>query len=212
MKNKYLWTAVLLAILLGVAFGTLHAYSVASHKAERDTFNGRLITNPTEAVKAEFKPIGEPTIILAEEEKKECVRIYDDGIPTEVRESAEKWGEVYNICPEFIEALAYQESRFIPDIVSDDGSCVGICQINESCHKERMKRLGVTDLTDIDQNIKVAADYLSEIFQEHDGEPETVLMIYNGDSRWKKGKTSKYAREIVERSMEYERKHGKKDI
>lgn len=208
MKNKYFWTAAILAILLGISFGALHAYSVASHKAERDTFDGRLITKPAEEIKAEYKAIKEPRIIFAKEET-DFMRVYDDGIPQEVQESAEKWGEVYNICPEFIEALAYQESRFIPDIVSADGSCIGLCQINRSCHRERMKRLGVTDLTDVDQNIEVAADYLWEIFQEHDGEPETVLMIYNGDGSWEKGHVSAYAKSIVKRSEDYERIHGK---
>lgn len=208
MKNKYFWTALVLEILLGVSFGALHAYSVAAHKAQRDTLSGRLITKPAEEVKSEYKAIEEPKIIFAKEET-DFIRTYDDGIPQEVKESAERWGQFYNICPEFIEALAYQESRFDSDVVSADGSCVGLCQIKASCHKKRMERLGVTDLTDIDQNIEVAADYLWEIFQEHDGEPETVLMIYNGDSRWTSGYISTYAREIVEKSQDYERMHGK---
>lgn len=210
MKNKYLWTALLLAILLGIAFGACHAFSVSRHRtdAQIDTFNELMVNVPTPEVKSEYKPISQPKVVFAKEET-DFVRVHDDGIPTEVKEAAEKWGEVYNICPEFIEALAYQESRYQADAVSADGSCVGICQINQGCHKKRMKRLGVTDLTDIDSNIHVAADYLAEIFVEHDGEPEIVLMIFNGDSSWQKGRTSAYAKEIVERSAELERLHGK---
>lgn len=210
MKNKYLWTALLLAILLGIAFGACHAFSVARHRtdAQIDTFSELMVNAPSPEVKSEYKPISQPKVVFAKEET-DFVRVHDDGIPTEVRESAEKWGEVYNICPEFIEALAYQESRYKSDVVSADGSCIGICQINQGCHKKRMERLDVTDLTDIDQNIHVAADYLAEIFVEHDGEPEIVLMIYNGDSSWQRGRTSAYAKEIVERSAELERLHGK---
>ena len=210
MKNKYLWTALLLAILLGIAFGACHAFSVARHRtdAQIDTFSELMVNVPTPEIKSEFKPIEQPKVVFAKEET-DFVRVHDDGIPTEVRESAEKWGEVYNICPEFIEVLAYQESRYKSDVVSADGSCIGICQINQGCHKKRMERLDVTDLTDIDQNIHVAADYLAEIFVEHDGEPEIVLMIYNGDSSWQRGRTSAYAKEIVERSAELERLHGK---
>lgn len=210
MKNKYLWTSILLAILLGIAFGACHAYSVSQHRsdAQIDTFGELMVNVPTPEVKSEFKSISQPKVVFAKEET-DVVRVHDDGIPTEVKEAAEKWGEVYNICPEFIEALAYQESRYQADVVSADGSCVGICQINQGCHKKRMKRLGVTDLTDIDSNIHVAADYLAEIFAEHDGEPEIVLMIFNGDSSWQKGRTSAYAKEIVERSAELERLHGK---
>ena len=210
MKNKYLWTALLLAILLGIAFGACHAFSVARHRtdAQIDTFSELMVNVPTPEVKSEYKLISQPKVVFAKEET-DFVRVHDDGIPTEVRESAEKWGEVYNICPEFIEALAYQESRYKSDVVSADGSCIGICQINQGCHKKRMERLDVTDLTDIDQNIHVAADYLAEIFVEHDGEPEIVLMIFNGDSSWQRGRTSAYAKEIVERSAELERLHGK---
>ena len=216
MKNKYLWTAVLLAILLGIAFGACHAFSVAQHRsdAQIDTFSELMANVPTPEVKSEFKAIEQPKVVFAKEET-DFIRNYDDGIPNEVKEAAEKWGEVYNICPEFIEALAYQESRYKPDVVSADGSCVGVCQINQGCHKNRMKRLGVTDLTDIDQNIHVAADYLAEIFAEHEDAAET-LYIYNGNSaglaeHLRTGEIkSAYVKEILERSEEYERLHCKK--
>ena len=210
-KNKMTWVAVLLAVLLGITCGTLHAYSVASHKAQKDTFSGQITNRTVETVLVEYEPLNEPQM-ASEAEVKEIVEVVSDGIPSEVKEYAEKYGAEYCICPELIEALAYQESRFIPDVVSADGSCVGICQINQKCHRARMKRLGVTDLTDAEQNIHVACDYLAEIFQEHDGDPEIVLMIYNGDSRWKNGKISRYAEEITERSMDYERLHGKRDF
>ena len=72
-----------------------------------------------------------------------------------------------------------------------------------------MNRLGVTDLTDVEGNIAVAADYLHVLFEEHPGDPEIALMIYNGDHSYKKGNISRYAQEIVNKSQELERKHGK---
>ena len=33
-------------------------------------------------------------------------------MPDEVRTACEKYGEIYNICPEFLEGIAYEESRF----------------------------------------------------------------------------------------------------
>ena len=39
-EKTYFWTAVLLAVLLGITCGVLHAYSVAEHKTVGDTFNG----------------------------------------------------------------------------------------------------------------------------------------------------------------------------
>ena len=215
-KNKMTWVAVLLAVLLGIAFGALHSYSVASHKAQKDTFSGQVTNRPTEMLKAEFEPIREPQA-YSSKEVLTAAEIVDDGIPSEVKEYAEKYGAEYCICPELIEALAYQESRFIPDVVSADGSCVGICQINQKCHRARMKRLGVTDLTDAEQNIHVACDYLAEILTEHEDIAET-LYIFNGNQTGLKryqetGEVkSAYVKEILERSMDYERLHGKRDF
>ena len=59
MKNKYLWTAVLLAILLGIAFGACHAFSVAQHRsdAQIDTFSELVVNVPTPQVTSEYKQI-----------------------------------------------------------------------------------------------------------------------------------------------------------
>jgi soluble lytic murein transglycosylase-like protein len=210
MKNKYFWTALLLAILCGILAGACHALSVAKHRtnAQIDTFNELVVNVPTPSVEAEFKAITKPEPVFAKDEV-DVVRKHDDGIPEEVKASAEKWGEVYNICPELIEALAYQESRFKADVVSADGMHIGLCQINPNCHSKRMKRLGVTDLKDIDGNIAVACDYLAELFMEYEGDPDIALMCYNGDYSWRSGHISRYANEILERSAELERLHGK---
>lgn len=130
----------------------------------------------------------------------------DPEIPDVIEEACITYGKEYGISPEFLEALIWQESRFIADVVSDDGKCIGLCQINQTCHKRRMKRLGVTDLTDERQNIAVACDYLAEIFKEHP-DPEEALCIYNGYN----GKTSKYARTIILKSEELKVKHERAD-
>ena len=130
----------------------------------------------------------------------------DPEIPDVIEEACITYGKQYGISPEFLEALIWQESRYIADVVSDDGKCIGLCQINQTCHKRRMKRLGVTDLTDERQNIVVACDYLSEIFAEHP-DPEEALCIYNGYH----GKTSKYARAIILKSEELKIKHERVD-
>ena len=213
-KNKMTWVAVLLAVLLGIACGCLHAYSVATHKAQKDTLSGRMTNRPIETITLEYEPIAQSQAVF-EGVEKEVIEIIDDGIPAEVKEACEKYGAEYFICPELIESLAYQESRFIADVVSADGVCVGACQINQKCHKARMKRLGVTDLKDAEQNIHVACDYLAEILTEHEDIAE-ALYIYNGNTSGleyyqRTGDVkSKYVNEILERSMEYEQLHGKR--
>lgn len=215
MKNKHYWISLLLAILCGMLAGACHIYSVETHKAQGDTFQAIVTHSPTPTPKAVYEPITEPKVVYARNDDIVINRIVDDGIPTEVKTAAEKWGKHYGICPELIEALAYEESRYISDVVSKDGSCIGLCQVNPKCHKNRMEKLGVTDLTDIDGNIAVATDYLEELFEEHEDVAE-VLYLYNGNVKGAQmlretGEVkSAYVLNILERSEDLEFAHGKK--
>ena len=113
----------------------------------------------------------------------------------------------YHICPELLEAMIEQESNGQADVVSAGGD-VGLLQINPKWHRERMDKLGVTDLTDPYSNIVVAADYLAELFEQYEDLP-MVLMTYNGSSdakwRWQSGSYTDYADTIMERTQELER-------
>lgn len=187
--------SIMLAILAGILAGCCHAYSVASHKASI------VHSEPThyiEQTETKEMPISADVKVIHRDE--------DPEIPDVIEEACITYGKEYGISPEFLEALIWQESRYVADVVSDDGKCIGLCQINQTCHKRRMKRLGVTDLTDERQNIVVACDYLSEIFAEHP-DPEEALCIYNGYN----GKTSKYARTIILKSEELKVKHERVD-
>lgn len=114
--------------------------------------------------------------------------------------------EQKDICPEFVQALIEQESNWKPD--ARNGDCVGLMQISEKWHQDRMEKYGVTDLTDPYDNILIGVDYLAELFRRYE-DPAMVLMIYNGDSRawryWETGEMSKYAAKILERAAELER-------
>ena len=109
-------------------------------------------------------------------------------------------------------AVIERESSGRATVVSEKG-CVGLMQVNPKYHTERMERLGVTDLMDIDGNIRVGADYLLELFEEH-GDIYLVLMCYNMGERkakelYEQGEYSKYAVSITERAAELEMLHGK---
>lgn len=136
----------------------------------------------------------------------------DTYISEEIQTVCIKYGEEYGICPELLMAVIEKESSGRPEVVSGMG-CVGLMQINPKYHTERMERLGVTDLTDIDGNVHMGTDYLVELFKEH-GDIYLVLMCYNmGESRAKKlyeaGEYSDYAVSIAQRSAELEMLHGK---
>lgn len=128
----------------------------------------------------------------------------------ELEEYIEAVCEPRHICPELIQAMIERESRWNPEAVN--GDCIGLMQISEHWHRERMERLGVTDLFDPYDNILVGVDYMAELFEKYE-DPGMVLMVYNGDIRAKDlqttGNLSEYAEWILTRSAELEREHGK---
>lgn len=134
----------------------------------------------------------------------------DDIVPIDVRIACDVWGEKYNICPELLEAIAYHESRFTQ--YAKNETCVGIMQVNTAAHGDRLKKLEVSDIYDIDCNVMVAADYLAELFAENE-DVSVVLGLYHGEKNAKRraesGNLSSYVRAILEKSEELERLHGK---
>lgn len=131
-------------------------------------------------------------------------------LPDEVQEICVKYGEEYCICPELLMAIVETESS--GKQYAENAGCKGLTQIYEKWHGDRMKKLSVTNIYDADGNIHVAADYLAELFEEHE-DAATVLMVYHGERnailKAERGEISSYANKILERSAELERLHGK---
>lgn len=131
-------------------------------------------------------------------------------VPEDVKEISEELGNTYNICPELIQAICWQESRFQAD--AENGGCVGIMQVSPKWHKGRMEELGVTDLTDTRQNMVVAVDYLANLVQDEE-DMEKALMCYHGESeiqeRLDAGEMSTYVEDILALSAELEKRNGK---
>lgn len=128
----------------------------------------------------------------------------------EVAELSCRVGEEFGVCPELLQAAAWQESRYQED--AEAGECSGLMQVSGCWHRERMERLGVADLHDPEGNMRVAADYLAELFARYE-DPGMVLMVYNGDSMAKEyqetGELSDYAAAVLEKSWQLEQEHGK---
>lgn len=118
--------------------------------------------------------------------------------------------EQRNICPELVEAMIEAESSWNPN--ARNGSCVGLMQVSENWHQDRMKKYGVTDLTDPYDNILIGVDYLHELFEKY-GAVEIVLAVYHGEKdaveKSLDGYMSEYTTGILERSAELERLRGK---
>lgn len=137
----------------------------------------------------------------------------DDEVPELIKGYCEEVGEIYDICPELLEAIAFYESRFIPDVKNNN--CWGMMQINVEIHEDRILSLGFDkkDMLDPLKSIVVAADILSELYETYEDGP-IVLMYYAGQQEaipgyLKNGKTTKYVTNVLDRSEMYERLHGK---
>ena len=112
-----------------------------------------------------------------------------------------------NVKPELVMSVIYHESRF--NSTAKTGNCLGLMQISTRWHKDRAKRLGVTDFYDPYSNILLGVDYLSDLTTQHE-DIRLVLMLYNMNHRtafklYKQGKTSKYALSVLDMAEKYKK-------
>ena len=161
-------------------------------KAEED--RKARIDNPYE-MRCEQGVIADPEAVLD---------FYQVNVPEDVKNYCEEAQKEFCVCAELLEAIAFAESSY--DSSAVNGDCLGLMQISTKWHQDRMSRLGVNDIYDTRGNIRVAADYLRELFQRYDGDLYKVLMTYNGDTS--EG-VSDYALEIEEIAIALELVHGK---
>ena len=137
-------------------------------------------------------------------EAQDVLDIYGVVVPEDIQIYCERAGAEFDICPEFLEAICWRESRFNPS--AENEGCSGLMQISTKWHQQRMVDLEVKDIYDGEGNIRVGASYLAELFEKYEGDVDEVLKEYNGDST--KG-VSAYAIEVMEISEALERVHGK---
>ena len=117
----------------------------------------------------------------------------------------------YQVSPELIMAMVETESNY--DVDAENGDCKGLMQVSQKWHKDRMDKLGVTDLYDPYSNILVGVDFISELSEDYQ-DIGLVLMLYNmkrstAFEMYEKGELSGYAKKILERSAELEKENGK---
>jgi hypothetical protein len=130
--------------------------------------------------------------------------ISSDGYITEdsLRTCCMYVGQQFDVDPAILMAFAKTESNYNVYAVgySDDR---GLCQIVPKYNKDRINKLGVTDIFDPIQNLSLCADLIREIQDSTYGyDLRFVAMSYNmGETRAKElyvqGTISKYARKII---------------
>ena len=92
-------------------------------------------------------------------------------------------------------AVIWQETDF-RNIEGDGGESYGYMQVQPKWHKERMERLGVTDLSDPYGNFLVGLDFLYELVGKY-GDVEKALVAYNQGEF--KGVVTEYASGVSEK-------------
>lgn len=89
-----------------------------------------------------------------------------------LRSACEESGVEYELAL----AVIRKETEY-RNISGDGGDSVGYMQVQEKWHRERMERLGVTDLSDPYSNFRVGCDYLAELLDKYP--LEEALTAYN---------------------------------
>ena len=124
----------------------------------------------------------EVTIIhipIEEEETREAIAFYPVPIDHDLQAYIIHTCEEYHIDPSIIVAMIDRESSFRSDAIGDSGESVGLMQVKERFHSDRMERLGVFDLLNPYQNVTVGIDYLAELHERYEGDIEMALMAFN---------------------------------
>lgn len=111
----------------------------------------------------------------------------------------------YGVKAELVEAMIETESK--GQATATCGSCQGLMQVSRRWHKDRMDRLGVTDLYDERGNILVGVDVLCAYHDQYGDDLYLVLGKYNGQSDCAEGVPNEYAQVIIDRAAELEQLH-----
>ena len=130
-------------------------------------------------------------------------------IPDEVQAAADKYAEEYGISSEILVATMRYESCYIPTV--ENGNCKGLMQVNVKVHKERIERLGITDIYDVDSNVHAGADLIAELYEEY-GDYGIVLGLYHGEKyairNGREGIYSSYTQKVLKKVAELEEQKG----
>lgn len=166
----------------------------------------------TEAQPEERHPIvvvqAEPEAVEEVVEEVIEVNYFDVPLSEEIQDHIFSECERCAISPALVIAIIEHESQYNASAVGDNGNSVGLMQIQERWHAERMDRLGCTDLLNPFENITVGVDLICELYNMNP-DVQWVLMAYNGGTgyanRMMEADTySDYAVEIAQRAEELE--------
>lgn len=96
----------------------------------------------------------------------------------------------YGISTNVVMGVIKKESSFTIKAMGDYGEAYGLMQIQKKWHKERMRKVGATDLLNCYDNVAVGIDYLAELYRSNGYSWHKTLMAYNGGQAYANRRTS----------------------
>lgn len=158
-------------------------------------------------IQQEESDIEPATLNIVKAEKSYIEKLEDVKLSAEMQQWIMSYAYERHISPFIVFAIIEKESDYDADAVGDAGESIGLMQIQEKWHQERMEELGLSNLWDSQQNIQVGIDYLMELLGENP-DMEWVLNAYNGGRTYadrKKDTHTEYATYILTRASELEK-------
>lgn len=100
-----------------------------------------------------------------------------EGVSEAKKDYIQVTAEQYGLDPNLIRAVISVESHGNTNAIGDNGESYGLMQIQPRWHEARMQRLGVTNLLDPNENVKLGCDILAELIDKYG--LEGALNAYN---------------------------------
>lgn len=120
----------------------------------------------------------------------------------------------YGISTNVVMGCIRVESNFQTQIMGDNGKAYGLMQVQKQWHKERMKKVGATNLLDPYDNVAVGIDYLAELYKIYNGNWHKALMAYNGGHAYCKRRVraglvnSPYSRRVMNYAEDFKKERN----
>ena len=185
-RDHLLFLTVLALLLMVVFMGVTMRYAEAAERntqpeISQSTDDGRLPADDVPATECCYLTEDEVQEDF-ENEKIEAALVetgyFRDDIPLDyetqayLRAACDESGVPF----EMALAVIRKESTY-QNITGDSGDSIGYMQVQPKWHQERMRRLGVTDLTQPLANFREGCDYLAELMDKYP--TEEALTAYN---------------------------------
>ncbi len=164
------------------------------------------LTNIEKVYTVEAQPVRQEVTVRCVESYDAASYLDDTDLSEEYQRYCRDVADKYSLDPYILMAMVERESNGKADACNLEGDS-GLLQVNPRWHRERMKRLGVTDLSDPYSNILVAADYLHELLEDNGYNLPLALMKYNmnherAEELVSQGIYSDYASSVIRRGYE----------